>query len=117
MRREHRLTRSKDFAAVYRSGRPFTDRLLVLRAAANGRDGNRYGFVTAKSVGKAVVRNTVRRRLREVLRSQTLRSGWDIVIIARRAAAEADYEELSRSARGLLKRAGLLRQELGERIE
>lgn len=113
MRREHRLTRSKDFAAVYRSGRPFTDRLLVLRAAKNGLDGNRFGFVTPKSVGKAVVRNKVRRRLRETVRSQTLRSGWDIVMIARRASAEADFDEIRESARGLLKRAGLLGQEPG----
>jgi ribonuclease P protein component len=107
MRREQRLTKTKEFTSVYRRGRSFADRLLALRMIENGLDRNRYGFVTGKGVGKAVVRNKVRRRLREAVRSQGLSGGWDMVIIARRPAADADYQGLLRSLRRLLGRAGV----------
>jgi ribonuclease P protein component len=107
MRREQRLAKAKDFASVYRKGRAFADRLLVLRLIENGLTRNRYGFVTGRGIGKAVVRNKVRRRLREAVRAQGLAGGWDMVIIARRPAAEADYQRLLRSLRRLLEKAGM----------
>ena len=55
-----------------------------------------------------MVRNRVKRRLREIVRQTPLKPGWDIVIIARAAAAEADYGGLEKSARELLLRAGLI---------
>jgi ribonuclease P protein component len=120
MRRAQRLTKSKDFATVYRKGRSLADRLLVLRFLNNGLAGNRYGFVVGRRVGKAVVRNKVRRRLREAMRSEALVGGWDVVVIARAGAAEADYWALRRSLGRLVARAGLptgqtgLRRGVGE---
>ena len=107
MRREQRLAKAKEFASVYRKGRAFADRLLVLRLIENGLARNRYGFVVGRGIGKAVVRNKVRRRVREAVRAQGLAGGWDIVIIARRPAAEADYQRLLRSLRRLLEKAGM----------
>ena len=109
MRREQSLTKRKDFATVYREGRAFSSRLLVVRPKANDLGRNRYGFVASRAVGKAVVRNKVRRRLKEAVRSLCLDKGWDIVIIARRAAAAADYHELRASLTALLRRAGIAR--------
>jgi len=80
----------------------------VIRPRANGLPHNRYGFVTSRAVGKAVVRNRVRRRLREAVRPLSLKDGWDIVVIARRSAAEATYRELRESLASLLTRAGVL---------
>jgi len=81
----------------------------VIRPRANGLPHNRFGFVTARAVGKAVVRNRVRRRLREAARSLPLKDGWDVVVIARRSAVEATYGELRESLASLLTRAGLTR--------
>ena len=108
MRREQRLAKARDFAAVYRKGRAFADRLLVLRLIENGLARNRYGFVTGRGIGKAVVRNKVRRRLREAVRSQGPAGSWDMVIIARRPAAEADFHWLRRSLGRLLGKAGVV---------
>jgi len=108
MRREQRLRKRSDFATAYREGRSFSSRLLVIRPRANGLAQNRFGFVTSRAVGKAVVRNRVRRRLREAVRSLPLKGGWDVVVIARRIAAEATYRELRASLESLLQRAGLL---------
>ena len=80
----------------------------MIRPRANGLPHNRYGFVTSRAVGKAVVRNKVRRRLREAVRSLPLKDGWDVVAIARRSAAETTYRELRESLASLLARAGVM---------
>ena len=108
MRREQRLRKSSDFATAYREGRSFSGRLLVIRPRANGLPQNRYGFVTSRAVGKAVMRNRLRRRLREAVRSLPLVNGWDVVVIGRRSAAEATYGQLREALAALLERAGLV---------
>jgi len=108
MRREQRLRKSSDFATAYREGRSFSSRLLVIRPRANGLPQNRYGFVTSRAVGNAVVRNRLRRRLREATRSLPLENGWDVVVICRNSAAEATYQQLRESLASLVERAGVL---------
>ena len=102
------LTRRADFARVYREGRSWANSLMVLRAMSNGLPCNRYGLVVSKSVGGAVVRNHVKRRLRESLRVMSLRQGWDVVCIARSAAASADYPRFRQGLDQLLGRARML---------
>ena len=109
MRRELRLRKSKDFATVYREGKTFPSRLLVLRLRPNGLTHNRYGFVASRAAaGNAVSRNRLRRRLRETMRPLPLGDGWDAVIIVRRDASAAQYQELRGTLVSLLRRAKLL---------
>ena len=108
MQKERRLRKSKDFATVWREGKSWSDRLLVLVARPNGLEVTRFGFSVGKRLGKAVVRNKVKRRLREAARLTKVQDGWDLVIIARKDASAADYHGLNRSMRGLLKRARIL---------
>ncbi len=108
MRGRQYLTRQADFEAVYREGRSWAGRELVVRVLPNGLDISRSGFAVSHRVGKAVMRNRVKRRLREIVRKAPLRPGWDIVIIAREAAARTDYASLEKTAGELLSRAGLL---------
>jgi ribonuclease P protein component len=108
MHREQRLRKSRDFQAARLDGRSWSDRLLVLVARPNGLDVARFGFLVGKRIGKAVVRNKVRRRLREAARLTPVQKGWDIVIIARRDASSADYHGLKDSMTALLRRARLL---------
>jgi len=109
VRRELRLRRRKDFDSVFSGGRAWSNSLLVLRSLASDLPHNRYGFVTSKRVGNAVVRNRVRRRLREALRPLPLETAWDIVVSAKTPAAKADYHELKRALVDLLARAGILK--------
>jgi len=113
MRKELRLRRRKDFDAVFRQGRSWHNELLVLRTIPNALDHNRYGFVTGRRLGKAVVRNRVRRRLRESIRVLPASPGWDVVVSAKTRAAEADFHELNRAAVDLLTRAGILGENAG----
>ena len=108
MRGEEYLTKPRQYALVYREGSSWVSNLVVLRALPNSLALSRYGFSVSKRVGKAVTRNMVKRLLREILRVMPLKSGWDIVFIARPAAATVDYAGLRRSVEGLLSRAYLL---------
>ena len=111
MRKELRLRRRKDFDSVFRRGRSWSNELLVLRTLPNDLPHNRYGFVTSKRLGKAVVRNRVRRCLREAIRVLSLAPGWDVVVSTKRTAAGADFHQLRASVIELLTRAGLPAEE------
>jgi len=107
VRGEQYLTRDGQFQLVYDRGRFWAARDIVVRALPNGLDLTRYGLAVGRRLGKAVVRNRVKRRLREILRKSPLSPGWDIVLIARRPAAQADYKNLEKSVTDLLIKAGL----------
>ncbi len=108
MRKEQRLRRSRDFGLVRREGKSRSDRLLVLLARPNGLEVTRFGFSVGKRVGKAVVRNKIKRRLREAARLVKVQKGWDLVLIARKDASSADYHGLEGSMTNLFGRAGVL---------
>ena len=129
LRRDLRLRRRSDFDAVFQRGRLFNDALLVLRILPNSLEHNRYGFVTSKRLGGAVVRNRVRRRLREIVRSgdsgqwtvdsphsapgqdgnpdPRVAQGYDIVLSAKVASVAASYQELRDSVMRLYAKGGL----------
>ena len=115
MRRAQRLRKREDFAAVYRHGRPYRGDLLILRTLRTGQPLSRFGFTVGHALGKAVVRNRLKRRLREAARSLPVAPGWDLVVNSRRGAQEADYHQLRSVFAELLGRAGVLRDE--ERCE
>jgi ribonuclease P protein component len=101
---EH-LTKPEQFTLVYKNGSSQADRLLVLKALPNQLEFTRYGISVSKHVGKAVVRNRIKRQIREIIRSEPLASGWDIIVIVRNPAAGSDFHIIKKSLDGLLSRA------------
>ena len=85
--------------------------LLVLYARPNRTGNNRVGVTVSKKLGKAVVRNRVRRRLREVYRlnEDKFLSGWDIVVVARSRCISADFNRLTGAYLSLAEKAGILK--------
>lgn len=108
MQRGLRLTRSSEFQRAYQEGARFPHDLVVLYVRPNEMDRVRVGVVTGRRLGTATVRNRVRRRLREAVRADLprLRPGLDLVVVARSAAAGADYQQLRGAIQRLLERAG-----------
>ena len=86
------------------------DGYLVLYARRNRTEGNRVGITVGKKLGKAHIRNRTRRRIREIyrLKEELFQSGWDIVVVARTKAVDAEFARLTKSYLSLAKKAGLL---------
>jgi ribonuclease P protein component len=106
-----RLTRAPEFERVRREGLVRRGKLLMLSATIVESSGLcRVGFITSRRVGSAVVRNRVRRRLREIVRrhQHDLRQDLWIVLIARRDAATASYRALEDEWLLLARRASIL---------
>ena len=83
---------------------------LVLYARPNRSERNRVGITVGKKLGGAVVRNRVRRRLREVYRLNEARfsCGWDIVVVARTRSITTDFDKLSQAYLALAEKLGIL---------
>jgi ribonuclease P protein component len=106
-----RLTCDSDFERVKREGTTKRGKWIVLGAlVVKGSGGSRAGFVVSRRLGSAAVRNRVRRRLREIVRTHQhdLRDDVWLVLIARAAAASADYRGLEDEWLRLAKRASIL---------
>ena len=90
------LKGNRSFHRLYNKGKCVPLGAVVVYARRNGGRENRLGLTVGTKVGKAVVRNKVRRRLREVYRlhESELKTGWDIVIVARSRAREVPYPVL-----------------------
>ena len=113
MRREERLTSPQQYAAVYSKGISRVSRLLVMRALPNGLPLTRFGFSVSKRVGGAVVRNRLKRRLREILPVLPVKSAWDLVFIVRPPAADADFATLKVTVEHLLAQGNLIKSDSG----
>lgn len=114
MQQRFRLRASSDFDRLRREGRAYHHRLMTLSTASNGMIHNRYGFITGKSLGKAVRRNRVRRLLREAMRQlhPHLQPGHDLVVIARRPLVGQPFSEVKRIMSQLLRQAGLVESDV-----
>ncbi len=110
MKRRFRLTRSTDFKRVRRSGRSYAHPLIVLIVARNSCNEMRIGVVAGVSIGKAVTRNYIKRRLRACLDEllPEIKLGWDVIVMARPPIIQASYPEIRLCLAGLFARAGLL---------
>ena len=109
--KSRRLTLSAEFEQVKKNGRVYRGQLVMLSVVpATETVRFRAGFITSRAVGRAVARNRVRRRLREIVRrhQRDLIDGVWIVTIARAAAARASYEQLEVEWLRLAKRASIL---------
>lgn len=93
------IKKNDEYKKIYNEGNSLSDYNLVLFFKKNGKNYNRYGFTTAKKIKKAVVRNKIRRRLKEIVRKNNIKvsKGYDIIIMARLNSINADYKMLEKS--------------------
>ncbi len=93
------LKKNHQFQFVYKNGRSYANKYLVMYIKENGTDRNRIGISVSKKVGNSIVRHRVTRLIRESYRlhEAIFNSGLDIVIVARASAASVDYFEIEKS--------------------
>ena len=98
------------FRRLYHKGKSAAGKYLVLYCRKNGSQENRIGLTVSAKLGHAVVRNRVRRRLREIYRlhEHQFQPGWDIVVVARSRAVDAPYRKLEKNYLLLADQLGLL---------
>ncbi len=110
------LKENRVFRRLYAKGRSAVGPAMVLYCRKNGGKENRLGFTVGTKLGHAVIRNRVRRRLREIYRlnEHKIRSGYDIVIVARVRAVHCRYDQLERQFLSLASKLGLLSSEESE---
>ncbi len=111
MKKTVSIKENKDFKRLYYRGKNVSDELLAVYSRRTGGTGCRLGITVSSKVGKAVVRNRIRRLIRESYRlmEERVSPGFDIVAVARGRAAGADYHAVNRSLEKLLKKSGLIK--------
>ena len=107
------LKKNYEFRRLYAKGRSAVLPALVIYTRPNRRGSNRVGFTVTTRLGHAVVRNRVRRRLREIYRlhESELKPGADMVVVARGRSVNAAYRELERDFLAGCRKLSLLREE------
>jgi len=112
LKKRYRLRKNKDFKRVYEGKRSFAAKTLVLYCYPQDVQAEpRIGFSVSKRVGSAVMRNFIKRRLREAIRPYVneLTKGMDYVIIARQSIVESDFSEIQKDLLKVLRKSGHLR--------
>ncbi|MBR3561286.1 MAG: ribonuclease P protein component [Oscillospiraceae bacterium] len=101
MKKATTLKLNYEFRRVYSKGSSGVSPFFVVYARPNRSCRNRLGVTVSTKLGKAVVRNRIRRRLREVYRlaQGSMKQGYDVVLVGRRRALAAPYSELERAFR------------------
>lgn len=101
------------FRRLYQKGKSAAGRELVVYCRKNGLPYNRLGLTTGTKLGHAVVRNRIRRRIREAYRlsEERFALGYDIVVVARHGAVNAGFQEISACLLKQMRKLGLVRKE------
>lgn len=112
MKRTMTVKENYEFRRIYAKGRSGVSPYLVVYVRPNRRGRNRLGVTVSTKLGHAVVRNRVRRRLREIYRlnSPRLRSGWDIVVVARMRCVGAEYAAMDAAFMDACEKLGLVKE-------
>jgi len=98
--KENRLKRKKDFEEVIKHGKGYKEGFLFLKIDKNDLNVSRFGFVVSQKISKkAVVRNKLKRQLREIVRSALpkIKKGIDVVIITISGVENLDFKTLKKN--------------------
>lgn len=102
------LKKPSEFSKVYKRGKSFADKNIVVYYLPNQLGVTRIGFSISKKVGNSVVRNRVRRRIRESFRLNFSGfGGYDLIFVARVRSNQADYSELTKSLKYIFRKISL----------
>ena len=109
----HKLKKNYEFKKVYNEGKYYVEKYVVMYIILNDSEFNRVGFSVSKKVGKSVVRNRIKRQMKESYRkyADSTKVGFDMVFTARVGSGSADYRMIENNINSVLKRAKLIKDE------
>ena len=107
-----KIRKNIEFLNVYRHGKSYANKYLVMYVLSNKLDENRLGITVSKKVGNSVVRHRITRLIRECIRLQesNILTEYDIVIVARKAAKDKKYQDIESAFLNLCKRQNILKR-------
>lgn len=107
-----KIRKNIEFLNVYRHGKSYANKYLVMYVLGNKLDENRFGITVSKKVGNSVVRHRITRLIRECIRLQesNILTEYDIVIVARKAAKDKKYQDIESAFLNLCKRQNILKR-------
>jgi ribonuclease P protein component len=110
MNKYESLKNNREFRKVYDNGKSLSNRFLVMFYIKNGLSFNRIGFSTTKKLGNAIIRNRIKRLIKEAFRlnSENIDNGYDIIFLARIRSNTSNYKDIEKSVLNLLKRTKLM---------
>ncbi|PKK95720.1 MAG: ribonuclease P protein component [Tenericutes bacterium HGW-Tenericutes-4] len=113
LEKKNRLLKRKEFSYVFHRGKRFSTKLVVLNYTPTKLPQFRVGFSVSKKIGKAVIRNKVKRRMREIVRSlkNQINDQYNYVFVARAGIEVASYDEIKQSIVYCLEKCGLTKKE------
>ena len=113
LKKINRLKKRYQFNYVYRSGEHFSGEFIVLYIASSKTKNIKIGLAVTKKIGHAVVRNRIRRQLREIIKKQVpiLKQNYNLIVVARDNITSASFEKLSIEFSKLIKKANLINEE------
>lgn len=111
LKKENRLTEKNEFNNVFKRSKTSSGRFVFLKALENGLSVNRFGFIVSSKISKrAVIRNKIKRRLREIIHKNIIdmKKGFDVVILVRPNIVDCDFGEIKEDVEKLLKKIKIL---------
>ena len=104
--KQYRLQKDRDFESVFKKGKTLSDKFLFLKVKKNDLQVSRFGLIIGKKISnKAVIRNRLKRQLREIIKNNlfNIKPGFDIVIITKPEIINKNYQEIKNDLEKLLK--------------
>ena len=113
LKKINRLKKRYQFSYVYKYGEHVSGNYTVLYYTSSKTKSLKVGFAVTKKIGHAVVRNKIRRRLREVVKNQlpNLKQNYNIIVVAKDNITNAKFDELTAELKKLTKKAELVKDE------
>lgn len=111
LRQENRLRRKRDVDNIFKKGKTIAGKLIFLKIIKNNLNNSRFGFVISTKISKkAVIRNKIKRQLREIIRKNlpNIKPGLDVLIIAKPEIIDKKYQDIKEEVERLLNKARTL---------
>ena len=119
MKKRFRVKKEKDFSAIFKEGKSFSNRKFVIYRLENDEQHFRVGLSVSKKLGNAVTRNQIKRRIRHILieYKNQLVENVDFVVIARKGVEILEYAEMEKNLLHVLKLSKIYQEGIGSEKE